>query len=180
MRAELTAHPDWPSPAIERIWVEVERPSREALSFRYEVAGQVSLLRLPPQRPPVRTDGLWQATCFEAFLRPAGAEDYFEFNFAPSGDWAAYAFSGYREGMRPLEPLDAPVVIMAARPDRLAVEVNLSLPGLGDRPRRFGLSAVIEALDGTKSYWAVTHPSGKADFHHPDCFALELPEAQTP
>jgi hypothetical protein len=180
MRAELTPHPDWPCPAIERIRVEVERSGPQSLSFRYEAAGQVSLLRLPSQRPPVRTDGLWQATCFEAFLRPAGAQDYFEFNFAPSGAWAAYAFSGYRQGMRPLEPQAAPVIVTAARPDRLAVEVNLPLPDLGGRPWRLGLSAVIEALDGAKSYWAVTHPPGKADFHHPDCFALQLPEAQTP
>ena len=33
---------------------------------------------------------------------------------------------------------------------------------------------VIEELDGTKSYWALAHPPGKPDFHHPDCFALTL------
>jgi len=39
---------------------------------------------------------------------------------------------------------------------------------------RIGLSAVIEETDGTKSYWALRHPPGKPDFHHPDCFALTL------
>ena len=28
------------------------------------------------------------------------------------------------------------------------------------------------------SYWALAHPPGKPDFHHPDCFALELPAAR--
>jgi hypothetical protein len=37
------------------------------------------------------------------------------------------------------------------------------------------ISAVIEELDGTKSYWALTHPPGKPDFHHPTCFAATLP-----
>ena len=39
------------------------------------------------------------------------------------------------------------------------------------------LSAVIETRDGAKSYWALKHPPGKPDFHHPDCFALKLPAA---
>ena len=37
------------------------------------------------------------------------------------------------------------------------------------------LSAVIEETDGTKSYWALRHPPGPPDFHHPDCFALRIP-----
>ena len=35
--------------------------------------------------------------------------------------------------------------------------------------------AVIEAVDGSVSYWALAHPAGKPDFHHPDGFALQLP-----
>ena len=35
-------------------------------------------------------------------------------------------------------------------------------------------TAVIEEADGTKSYWALAHPSDKPDFHHPDSFALDL------
>jgi hypothetical protein len=33
---------------------------------------------------------------------------------------------------------------------------------------------VIEAADGSLSYWALRHPPGKPDFHHRDAFALEL------
>jgi hypothetical protein len=40
---------------------------------------------------------------------------------------------------------------------------------------RLGLSAVIEDMAGGKSYWALAHPPGKADFHHADSFARELP-----
>ena len=38
-----------------------------------------------------------------------------------------------------------------------------------------GLSAVLEQQDGTKSYWALAHPPGAPDFHHPDCFVARLP-----
>lgn len=61
----------------------------------------------------------------------------------------------------------------------MTLEKHLRLP-METEPRRMyalqiGLSAVIEEMDGTKSYWALAHPAGKPDFHHPDCFTLELP-----
>src|ERR1700731_13306 len=43
-----------------------------------------------------------------------------------------------------------------------------------DRAWRIGLAAVIEETSGHKSYWALAHPPGKADFHHSDSFALEF------
>jgi hypothetical protein len=180
MLAILKPHPDWPCPAVERIAVEIARPAQDVISIRYEVSGRIAELRVPPMRSPVRTEELWRTTCFEAFLRPQGGEGYLEFNFAPSGEWAAYAFSAYREGMQRLDPLAVPAILTSSQPDRLIVDVSLSLSGLADGPWRAGLSAVIEGRDGTKAYWAVTHPPGKADFHHRDCFALDLPEAQSP
>jgi uncharacterized protein len=39
---------------------------------------------------------------------------------------------------------------------------------------RIGLAAVIEDTSGHKSYWALAHPPGKADFHHSDSFALQF------
>jgi hypothetical protein len=43
-----------------------------------------------------------------------------------------------------------------------------------------GISAVIEEQDGTKSYWALAHPPGAPDFHHPTCFAATLPAPSKP
>jgi hypothetical protein len=42
------------------------------------------------------------------------------------------------------------------------------------QPLQLALSAVIEDDRGTLSYWALKHPSGKPDFHHPEAFALEV------
>jgi hypothetical protein len=42
---------------------------------------------------------------------------------------------------------------------------------------RIGLAAVIEETSGHKSYWALAHPPGRADFHHSDSFVLEFSEA---
>ena len=57
----------------------------------------------------------------------------------------------------------------------LTVETEINLePQVSNRSLRLGLSAVIEATDGSLSYWALRHPPGKPDFHHIDAFDLQL------
>ncbi len=164
----LLCHPETPARSVQSVEVAVQYHSgRWLLSF--EVAGDTPLL--PPRAAPVRTDGLWQATCFELFVQGAGA-GYAEFNFSPSTQWAAYAFAGYREGMTPL-PIDPPII----EPVENGMRITLDFPVAAEQIH-IGLSAVIEEPDGTKSYWALAHPPGKPDFHHPACFALELPAAR--
>ncbi len=166
----LVPHPDFPPAAVRAISVEVDAARRTWL-LSYSVDG-AHALALPAPGAGQRTEGLWRTTCFELFVRPAAGEGYFEFNLSPSTDWAAYAFGGYRERMRDL-------IVPVPRIERTAAGLTstLDLSGLPAGPGRLGLSAVIDELDGTRSYWALAHPPGKPDFHHPDCFALELPAA---
>jgi hypothetical protein len=179
MRQALKCHPDSRCTAAARIDVEVARPRPGSLVLCYVVTGKIGDLRMPTVTAPARTDGLWRHTCFEAFVRASPNAAYYEFNFAPSTQWAAYEFSGYRSGMRIASEIGAPgfEVESSGEGYRLRVSAELDrLPGLpGDTAWRLGLSAVIEETGGRKSYWALAHPPGKADFHHPDCFALELP-----
>lgn len=126
-------------------------------------------LVIPPRTAPERAYGLWKTTCFELFVAGAGGS-YAEFNFSASTQWAAYGFTGYRAGMTDI-PIARPAI---ERTDR-GVGVALDFPVAAIEQMHIGLSAVIEERDGTKSYWALAHPPGKPDFHHPACFALELP-----
>ena len=50
--------------------------------------------------------------------------------------------------------------------------------GAGGWRGRLGLTAVVEAADGSLSYWALHHPAARADFHNGGGFALgiEVPE----
>ena len=181
MHLVLKLHPDSRCNAASRIEADVARPRPGALVLRYVVTGRTSDLRLPPAAAPARGDGLWRHTCFEAFVgaEPGGA--YYEFNLAPSMQWAAYRFSGYRSGMRIARGVGAPRVAARSDGGRFELEAALALdrlPGLpDDAVWRLGVAAVIEEADGRKSYWALTHPPGKPDFHHPDCFAHELAAA---
>jgi hypothetical protein len=61
------------------------------------------------------------------------------------------------------------------RPSENIFELEASLAQPLSGPSQLALSAVIEELSGRKSYWALAHPPGKADFHHPDSFAHRLP-----
>ena len=185
MRLPLKPHPDFPCPAVTSIAVEVERTGDRALALRYILTGRIAELSIPAPAPSRRADELWRRSCFEAFLRPEDGpehgpehgEAYFEFNLAPSTEWAAYRLSGYREGLAPIADIAAPRIEVETTGDRLTLTAAIDLsaaPALAHAPWRLGLSAVIEAADGSKAYWALAHPAGKPDFHHPDCFALRL------
>lgn len=139
----------------------------------YRVTG--GPLSSPSTAAPVRADGLWQATCFELFVKPKGGSGYFEFNFSPSTAWAAYRLDDYRAGMADL-PLAPPRI----EPVGNDVRVTVDLGGLPDGEWLVAFSAVIEEADGTKSYWALAHPPQEPDFHDPACFALELPAPDGP
>jgi len=173
MRQLLKLHPTSRCDAVREVAVEAVRLDRSTLRLRYSALGAMTDLLIPPPATPARTDALWQHTCFEAFLRPRADESYLEFNLAPSTEWAAYAFSGYRSAMEIVA--DASVSIDVEVTDDTLTLVAL-LEGLPDDAGwRIGLSAVMEEKSGRKSYWALAHPPGKPDFHHSDCFALELP-----
>lgn len=169
-RHRLICHPATPASTVDTVDVDLHQQASGALWLEYHVAPSDTLI-VPQFADPVRADGLWKTTCFELFAQPNGGDTYFEFNFSPSFEWAAYAFDGYRSGMREL-PCDDPEIAVTPAPSFfVSVEAMPELPLV---PMRINLTAVIEEADGTKSYWALAHPAEKPDFHHPDGFVLEL------
>ena len=174
MLLSLVPHPDAPPGPTSEIDVSVER-TEALLELHFRVRGNISDLSLPDSgEPGERRDELWKHTCFEAFLA-AGEGGYIEFNFAPSGEWAAYVFTGYRAGMvNALVPKPLIYDDVGDNLYHLWVEVELAELATA-RPLRLGLSAIIEDTSGAKTYWALKHAPGKPDFHHPDAFASEIP-----
>ena len=177
MRQSLRRHPDSLCCAAAHVEVEVARPNADRLALTYLVTGDLSDIRMPPVMASERRDELWRHTCFEAFVRASSGAEYYEFNFSPSTQWAAYRFSSYRSGMCAAE-ISAPPIETQSAPDRYTLQACLELNRLSDLPRnalwQFGLSALIEDTSGRMSYWALVHPPGKPDFHHADCFAHEF------
>ena len=176
MNFPLLPHPDSPRGGVDAIAVHAARGS--TLTLQYVSTGDLERLTIPQPQAAQRADELWNSTCFEAFLRATGENGYLEFNFAPSRLWAAYSFAGYREGMHDLT-IPAPAISVTCNERELVLQAHIVLENISCLPRnsvwQVGLSAIIEEPNGRKSYWALRHPPGKPDFHHPDCFALELP-----
>ena len=181
MRQVLKLHPGSLSFATTHIAVDVARPRAGSLVLYYFVTGEIYDLRIPPVVPTARTNELWRHTCFEAFIRSSQDEGYYEFNFAPSTQWAAYWFSSYRSGMRVATEISAPRIEVQSGSESYTLQASLDLDRALSLPHdavwHLGLSAVLEETSGRKSYWAFAHPPGKPDFHHSVCFAHEISAA---
>jgi hypothetical protein len=171
MRMPLLIHPASPGRPAITVAVAISRPMATVGALEYTVSGDLGDIALPGADAPARTDGLWRHTCFEAFVMNRDGRGYCEFNLAPSSQWAAYEFDGYREGMRPLA-IAAPRIEVTHTQDALNVRARITLPDYAGA--RFGLAAVIEQASGALSYWALARTGEKPDFHHPDSFVLDL------
>ncbi len=178
----LVCHPQTSSRGIDTIDARVESLDDSVLALSFVLQGDLASLRIPAAQPSRRVDELWRHTCFEAFVMAGDGPGYREYNFAPSGEWAAYGFRDYRQAND--DPAckaadeSAPLIRVHRSSLRLVLEAEVSLEPLPPyRPIRLGLSAVVEAADGHLSYWALRHPPGKPDFHHIDAFALQLDES---
>ena len=178
MRQLLSLHPHSRCLAAAQIEVAIARPRADSLMLSYTVTGKMSDIRIPPVTAAARSDELWRHTCFEAFVRASSGTEYYEFNFAPSTQWAAYRFTSYRTGMCVAAEITAIQIEAQSGPDCYTLQASLELDRLSGLPRstlwRLGLSALIEDTSGRKSYWALAHPPGKPDFHHTDCFGHEF------
>ena len=149
-----------------------------SLFLTYLLKGDNARIRVPPQRTRRRADRLWEHSCFEAFVGEVGKPEYYEFNFSPSREWAALGFRDYRDG----GPIDddglEPKIAVRREAETLEIDALICMDRLlkisQGASLRLGLSAIIEDTDGQLSYWALKHPPGKPDFHHPNSFILEM------
>jgi hypothetical protein len=155
----------------------VRRQAGGLLLLEYRLTGALARIRTPAFAELRREDRLWEHTCFELFVRRPGRPDYCELNVATSGAWAAYAFSSYRRGMRPLEPFEPRIEVVTGAAE---LHVCVTAPLIefdstwSDAVLEVGPSAVVENSDGQRSYWAAHHAIDKPDFHHPDAFVVAL------
>ena len=144
-----------------------------SLRLEYHLRGTDILI--PARQTPGQADGLWQHTCCEAFVAAGEAPEYREFNFSPSGQWAAYRFGDYRERDTGFTPAGEPQCTVTPRPEGFELQATLAAallpPG---HTLHIGLTAVIEAADGSKTYWALAHCAAQPDFHLRQSFALTL------
>lgn len=169
-RLQLLCHPATPCAISLAITAEVwpsELGGETALRIQFEVTGEVGRLLVPPPAlTPAPADGLWQHTCFEAFVGRSQGAVYEEFNFSPSGHWAHYAFENERQREGSGHSAGMPVIQMESSPTSLKLSARAACSGQqAGQPSAVGICAVIELTDGSLSYWALHHAKDRPDFH---------------
>lgn len=174
----LIYHPDTVDDGIKEFYIGVKGQYHNGdLTLRYEVQGNIDMLAIPASKAPKETDNLWQHTCFEAFIAVEEDEAYHEYNFSPSGEWAAYAFNDYRK-QKSWRATNASAIHCVISEDQLVVTAVIAHRNLPENPLnksyRLGLSTVLETKSGELSYWSLFHPSGSPDFHHRSGFTLSF------
>lgn len=178
MHVALKPHPDTPCDAVTSLTVDIEYGPAPILVLSYRLTGQLARIDLPAVGLQERGDELWKHTCFELFIRSGDEPGYREFNFSPSRRWAAYDFDGYRSGMRPTADVRVEVPSSKQSYQACSLQVGVDLRAAVPTPRpdwRLGLSAIVETIAGGRCFFALNHPPGEPDFHHPDAFSLDLP-----
>ena len=179
-RARLLRHPlaPWGGPELS-IAATCSVGHGGAGECCFEVEGALDRVVVPVGGAPARRDGLWRHTCFELFIARRGDPGYLEFNFAPGGDWAAYAFSGYR-AVATLPQVAAPRIGVVQTDARLSLTARIGAGSWPDPDRgelEIGLAAVIEADGGALGYYALGHPAERPDFHDRRGFQMTLGHA---
>ena len=173
----LTCHTDTVTTSVWIVDVNIRPQPQGDLTLIYKLTGDLAQIRIPAPQLSIAKDGLWEHTCFEAFIAVEGESGYHEFNFSPSGQWAAYAFSDYRV-RRAWAVSQAPVINITQTNNHLLLETIIATAdfpqNMAGKPFQLGLTAVIEANEGSRSYWALHHPEASPDFHHRAGFILSL------
>ncbi len=179
---KLTCHPQTTSQEVREIDVVPGEAKNDGITLTFRLLGDITGLALPGPHSSRSADNLWHHTCFEAFMMAGEGPEYREFNFSPSGAWAVYDFRGYRDASEQdgaLLTKPDPVIKVQQSLERLELIVEIDQALLPQaNSLKLGLSAVVEDVAGSKSYWALRHSPGKPDFHHADAFALQLDAIQ--
>ena len=183
----LVPHPASGPGPLRSLHATVALAGSSAVTVEFAAHGELSRLRLAPvSATPQRREGLWRHSCFELFARRGAERGYREFNFAPSGDWAAWVFEDYRSGGREIERARVAITTRSVDSGRWSLRAQVEL---GEAAATAGvaaaadtwwlnLAAVIEAEDGALSYWAANHAGAQPDFHDRGCFCVPLHPTQ--
>lgn len=175
----LTAHPAHPPLQVSGVEARVIGRDADWLRVRWRVEASGRLV-VPVFAGRGRADGLWKTTCFELFLRPEGGGAYSELNLSPSERWAAYDFTGYREGMSERPASREPDCTMRVGSSFAIFDAAIPADLVPDAQSAANFAAVIEEEGGVLSYWALAHPAEKPDFHDPACFVATLAAPDRP
>lgn len=121
-----------------------------------------------------RKIGLWEGTCFEAFLYNKLNGEYIEFNFSGTGFWNAFHFKQRDQELKEYQNLKLRKHRFITSPQHRTFEVQIDLSELPFQVEEghflIGITCILVNEDQEKEYFAIKHCQEKPDFHDPDSF----------
>ncbi len=147
------------------------------LNLDYLLEADLSKIIIPPPVVlPNRKHELWKTTCFEFFVGIEHSPQYWEFNLSPTGDWNIYRFTNYRQGMEQETAFTSLPFNIRQLSNSLNINLEINLDSIIElnTDLDIAISTVIKSSQEKISYWALTHPETKADFHNRDSFIIHL------
>lgn len=126
-----------------------------------------------------RQKDLWNSTCFEWFIKPQGANHYWEFNLSPQAEWNLYHLDNYRQGLKIEDSahllfFERKIVSDHEIQFHSVIEINKFENFNKLKNFKMNICAVIEDTSNKKSYWSLIHKQSQPDFHHPDHFIYQV------
>jgi len=145
----------------------------------FELRGDINRLNLAEfTTEKNRIIGLWEATCFELFIKATNSDEYLEFNFAPSGDWDCFYFTHYRSELTQYTSISSSDIEISVHQRQGQYQQNIKIntahfPSCLQQAvqSKIGLNAVMK-IGGKLSYWGLKHPQHKPDFHNEEGFVI--------
>lgn len=154
--------------------------NNQKLTALFLLRGPWQKILFPPRNAtPAHKERLWEQTCFEIFLKSCDRDDYWEFNFSPSGDFACYHLDHYRSGLK-IETRVTQMSCVLSSTDaqeslwRAQADLSLILGFPETQNLRIGVSTILKFKSGPTSHWALTHKKNRPDFHDPESFSYLL------
>lgn len=169
---KLISHPKYPAHQHLNLSSEIELRNGH-FHIIYKASGHCGdIVVTKSASKAMFRDELWKMTCFEMFVQVGDGPQYYEYNFAPNGDWASYHFDDYRSGMKPNE-INQPKIILQNSDDEISLDVIMNRQDLPVGELSIGLFAMI-FTDDDRSFWALNHNETTPNFHQRDCFLHRL------
>lgn len=163
----LTAFTATPLTEKFSVAAKLSKTSVQVLSVEFKILGPVDLISWPTSKKVVtRENELWKTTCLETFFSAGTTQEdpYVEINCSPNGNWNAYRFLRYREGMTPSAEISVLLKQKKIHADEAYFLIEIQSTNTLNI-QSCGLTMVMEFTNGKKSYWALRHPGSTADFH---------------
>ena len=133
-----------------------------------------------------RLMGLWQHTCFEAFIEPVdspafvskdleGSVLYYELNLSTFKGWNLFGFNQPRLPQPPTELREAQLVSYDLQHGESGgvLKVVVQVAGAQWNKVKISLCSVLVSKSRGTSYWSFKHAGERPDFHRFDSFIIE-------